>query len=290
MISKPEWVKKRVTYSPAFASVQQELRSKELVTVCEEAHCPNQHECWGEGTATFMILGKDCTRGCKFCQVQSLAKPKEPDGNEPVKLAESVKKMGLDYVVITMVDRDDLADQGVAHIVNCLNEVKRENPETKVEVLLGDFQGKKELLEEVGHADVAVWGHNVETVKRLQGEVRDRRAGYEQSLQVLRGMKERHPNSLVKSAIMMGLGETEEEVKECLMDLKEVGVDWVTMGQYLRPSEWHLEVKEYVTPQQFERYEKMGWEMGFKIVQAGPFVRSSYRAGEMYQHFLRGTK
>lgn len=284
---KPFWVKKRITYSPSFAAVQHELRSKKLVTVCEEAHCPNQNECWGEGTATFMILGKDCTRGCRFCQVQSVAKPKIPDEKEPQNLGQTIHEMKLDYVVITMVDRDDLADQGVSHILNCLHEVKKQNPTTNVEVLLGDFQGKKELVEQVGMADVVVWGHNMETVKRLQSDVRDRRANYEQSLNVLRWMKELHPSALTKSAIMMGLGETEDEVRECLMDLKNVGVDWVTMGQYLRPSAWHLEVKEYVSPQQFERYEQMANEMGFRIVQSGPFVRSSYRAGEMYQQHQR---
>lgn len=287
---KPEWVKKRITYSSEFAAVQQELRSKSLVTVCEEAHCPNQNECWSEGTATFMIMGKDCTRGCKFCQIQSIAKPAPLDSLEPVRLAESIAKMNLDYVVITMVDRDDLPDQGVAHVLNCVREVRERNPKTVIEVLLGDFQGHEDLIKQVSGCKAVVLGHNLETVKRLQSTVRDRRAGYDQSLMVLKKFKENVPDSVTKSALMMGLGETVMEVRESLMDLRKVGVDWVTIGQYLRPSDWHLKVEEYVSPQQFELYEKMAREIGFKIVQSGPFVRSSYRAGEVWKSFIQPEK
>ena len=274
---KPEWLRIRPPTTEQFARIRSLVAAKKLHTVCEEAHCPNLSACWSSGTATFMVLGAVCTRGCRFCEVRS-GIPAKPDPEEPGRVAEAVRAMGLDYVVLTTVDRDDLPDQGAGHIAACIRAAQSAG--VLVEILAPDFRGELALVDAVLAARPAVFAHNIETVRRLQGSVRDGRAGYEQSLAVLQHAKKR--GFLTKSSIMIGLGETEEEVAEALRDLRGAGVDIVTLGQYLRPSEWHLPVAEYVPPEQFAAYERVARELGFLHCASGPFVRSSYKAGEAF--------
>jgi len=260
---------------------------RELATVCEEAQCPNVGECWGGGTATFMVMGDTCTRGCRFCAVETEQDGQALDPMEPAKLARSVDEMDLAYVVVTSVDRDDLPDQGASHVATCIDTLHKECPETKVEFLIPDFQGEEDLISLVCDAQPHVLAHNIETVRRLTPEVRDDRAGYDQSLEVLRFASEYAEKALdgpmyTKSSIMVGLGETEEEVRQAMDDLRAAGVDFLTIGQYLRPSESHIEVDDFVPPDLFDKYEEIGEEKGFKYVASGPLVRSSYRAGEYY--------
>jgi len=280
---KPQWLRIRPpVYPENFKKIKETLEKYNLHTVCEEAHCPNISECWSGGTATFMILGDKCTRGCKFCAVESGWPSKQIDKYEPLKLALAIKEWNLDYVVITSVDRDDLEDQGSEHFANCIREVRKQIPNVIIEILIPDFRGDIECIKKVVDAKSEVIAHNIETVKRLQSVVRDRRANYEQSLFVLKSIKELDPNIFTKSSIIVGFGETEEEVIETMRDLRNIGVDFLTIGQYLRPSSWHIQVSEYVSPGKFEFYKKRGEELGFKYVAAGPFVRSSYRAGELF--------
>ncbi len=250
-----------------------------LPTVCQEAHCPNQSECWSEGTATFMVLGKTCTRGCKFCQVNAAAKGDVVDADEPLKLVQAAKQMKLNYVVITMVNRDELPDQGSHHVAKCISELKENG--FLVEALVGDFRGNKELLDVVVHSNPTVFAHNIETVKSLQPVVRDARASYEQSLSVLRYAREKGMK-YTKSSIQLGHGETDEEVVQTLKDLRSVGVNMLTIGQYLQPSEWHLPVKQYASIERFQYLKSKAQEVGFEFVAAGPLVRSSYKAGELF--------
>ena len=237
-------------------------------------------ECWSANTATFMVLGDTCTRACRFCAIKKNAKPLPPNPAEPAILADTVASMGLKYAVITSVDRDDLADQGADHFAQCIHAVRKMNPKTKIEVLTPDFRGEESCIETVLAAGPDVFGHNIETVKRLQADVRDRRANYEQSRGVLKAVKVRSPKTFTKSALMLGLGETEDEVREALDDLRGANVDIVYLGQYLQPSAKHFPLKEYGTPAVFDRLEKAAYEKGFLFAQAGPFVRSSYRASE----------
>lgn len=261
------------------------MRERKLATVCEEAHCPNLGECWSGGTATIMVMGDTCTRGCRFCNVKTAKKPGDLDPLEPFKVAQSLKDMTLDYVVVTTVDRDDLVDQGANHFSQIIRVIKRENPRLKLETLAGDFQGRRDLLKILLDSDgIDVFAHNIETVHRLTPQVRDGRASYQQSLDVLKMAKEVKPGIVTKTSIMVGLGETEEEVKQAMIDCIEHGVEIFTLGQYLQPSSWHLPVVEYVTPEQFKRYEEMGMQLGFRFVASGPLVRSSYRAGEVFLH------
>ena len=278
--NKPEWLKVKLNLTDEFKEVKTTLKELGLVTVCEEANCPNIPECWSGGTATFMILGDTCTRGCRFCHVKKKIAGKPVDENEPEKLATAVKRWKLDYMVITSVDRDDLPDQGAAHFAKCIRRLKEEN--ILVEVLIPDFRGDKECLNIIIAAKPDVIAHNVETVERLQKEVRDRRAGYQQSLNVLEYVKRVDPSIYTKSSIMLGLGEKQEEVKKTMRDLREKEVDIVTLGQYLRPSAREKEVKEYIHPEKFKEYEEEAYALGFKYAAAGPFVRSSYRAGELF--------
>lgn len=282
-MAKPEWL----TISPISTEKYEEIKGTisgyGLHTVCAEAHCPNITECWGTGTATFMVLGELCTRGCRFCAVSKRAKGSAVDPLEPVKLADVVKKWGLSYIVITSVCRDDMPDQGAGHFADCVREIKRVNPDTLVEVLIPDFRGDISCLKTVVDARPDVVGHNIETVRSLSDKVRDRRAAYDQSLAVLENVKRIDPERYTKSAIMLGMGETEEEVIQAMSDLRAVGVDFIAIGQYLRPSERHAELKEYVHPDRFEHYRKRALEMGFRYAASGPFVRSSYKAGE---HFI----
>lgn len=278
----PEWLKIRPASTEKYSEIKQEINSLNLHTVCVEAHCPNITECWSGGTATFMVLGDLCTRGCRFCAVSKRAKGIEVDRLEPEKLARVVKKWGLDYIVITSVCRDDLPDQGAGHFARCISEIKKLNPNTIVEVLIPDFRDDIQCLRTIADAHPDVVGHNIETVQRLSPSVRDRRADYIQSLEVLAGFKRLDPSIYTKSAMMLGIGESDDEVIAALRDLRNSGVDFVAMGQYLRPTSRHLEVKEFVKPEKFRQFEKAALEMGFLYAASGPFVRSSYRAGEYF--------
>ena len=279
---KPQWLKILPPSTDKFLKINQTIEKLGLHTVCQEAHCPNISECWSGGTATFMVMGDTCTRGCKFCAVNTSAKGQLLDPMEPKKLALAVKAFNLEYVVITSVDRDDLEDQGAGHFAECINQLKIQVPETHVEVLIPDFQGRKDLIQKIVESKPSVIAHNIETVKRLQGKARDRRANYEQSLSVLLDVKQMDKKIFTKSSIMLGLGETDDELLQTFEDLRNVQVDILTLGQYLRPSDWHLPVEEYVTPEKFEFLKKEAEKMGFLYVVSGPFVRSSYRAGEFF--------
>ncbi len=278
-IVRPEYLKVPLPSGESYARIRETLKVRTLYTVCEEARCPNIAECWGAGTATFMVMGGNCSRGCRFCAVtHGGMQPLDP--LEPQKVADSVRIMGLDYVVITSVDRDDLEDQGAGHFASVVKAVKGLN--VRVEVLIPDFRGDHELVERVVLSGPDVVAHNIETVRRLTPIVRDGRAGYEQSLSVLREIKKRHSGMITKSSIMLGLGETDDEVEEALRDLREASVDIVTIGQYLRPSKKQLEVVEYCPVERFRKLESTAYEMGFSFVASGPLVRTSYRAAEAW--------
>lgn len=250
-----------------------------LKSVCQSAHCPNRSECWSQGTATFMILGETCTRSCRFCSVKT-GKPSPPDAGEPGKLAEAVKALGLKYAVITSVTRDDLPDCGAGHFADCIRKLKE--MDITVETLIPDFNCDKNALAKVVEAEPDVISHNLETVERLTPEVRDRRAGYRKSLEVLRAVRDLSDKIITKSGIMVGLGETDDEVVRTMADARDAGVELFTIGQYLCPGKdaRFLPVKEYVTTEKFVAYERAGYELGFRHVASGPLVRSSYRAAE----------
>jgi lipoyl synthase len=276
---KPEWLKVRMPGGGRFEQVRKTLRELKLHTVCEEASCPNVGECWGGGTATVMLMGDVCTRGCRFCDVDS-GTPAPLDPLEPRHLAEAVGRLALDYLVVTSVNRDELPDGGAAHFAQAIVELRRAAPKTLVEVLTPDFQGSREALQMIADAQPTVAAHNVETVERLTPRVRDRRAGYAQSLEVLDFYK--RAGMRTKSSIMLGLGETRDEVVQAMRDLRGVGCDILTLGQYLRPSDKHLPVTEFVRPEVFGELEREGVRLGFRFVAAGPLVRSSYKAGEFF--------
>lgn len=279
---KPPWIRVKLPSSPRYAQIKARARELKLSTVCEEAMCPNIGECWGGGTATFMVMGDTCTRGCRFCAVDTSRKPSPLDLDEPHNVAMAIKEMDLDYVVITSVDRDDIADGGASHFAACIRETRANSPKTMVEVLIPDFRGHLGQLVAVVEARPNVIAHNVETCERLTPTVRDPRAGYAQSLSVLRTIKKLDPARYTKSSIMVGVGETEDEVLQTMRDLRAVDCDFLTLGQYLQPTPKHLAVEGFVTPEQFERYRVLGEEMGFKYVASGPLVRSSYKAGEFF--------
>jgi lipoic acid synthetase len=281
---KPAWLKVPIPGGERYQQVRDTLKGLTLHTVCQEASCPNVGECWSGGTATVMLMGEVCTRGCRFCHVKTASHPPPLDPDEPRHLAEAIARLGLDYVVVTSVDRDDLPDGGAAHFAEAIRRLK-EIPGLLVEVLTPDFQGDAEAVRTVGRAVPDVFANNVETVRRLTPVVRDARAGYDQTIAVLARMRREFPGIVTKSSIMVGLGETEAEVLECMRDLRVAGVDILTLGQYLRPSAWHLPVIEWVTPARFAAYREAGLALGFRYVASGPLVRSSYRAAEL---FLRG--
>lgn len=289
-VKKPAWLKIRCSPpNSRYIKVRGQAHGLKIATVCESAMCPNIGACWGAGTATFMIMGDTCTRACRFCNVTH-GRPQPLDPEEPVKLAEAISALGIDYAVITSVDRDDLADSGAEHFAECIKALRKKCPKIIIEVLTPDFKGVEKDIKRVIDAGPNVFGHNIETVKRLQRPVRDIRANYEQSLAVLKKVKKLAPTIYTKSSIMVGLGETEEEVLEAMKDLRGAGVDFLTIGQYLRPKQWNLPVVEYVTPVQFEDYRLEGEKMGFKYVASGPFVRSSYRAGELYKKYVSNSR
>jgi lipoyl synthase len=277
---KPEWIKVRLPSNPVFFSTKALISDLRLHTVCESAQCPNRWECWSQGTATVMIAGERCTRACGFCAV-STAKPFALEPDEPERVAEAVRRLGLKHVVITAVARDDLADGGATHFANTILAVRAVQKEIVVEVLVPDFNGKETSIQAVLTAQPDIFNHNLETVERLTPVVRSR-AKYRQSLQVLRRAKQLDPDVVTKSGIMLGLGETENELFQALDDLREAGAQVLTMGQYLRPTPNHLPVIEYVTPQTFQFYREIALNKGFDYVASGPLVRSSYHAADYH--------
>ncbi len=287
----PEWLKVRLPGEGKFADVRALMKGLHLHTVCEEARCPNLAECWGVGTATIMILGDTCTRACRFCAVNTGDPGGTVDPLEPARVARAIAQLGLNYVVITSVDRDDLPDGGASHFAQTVRWIREFSPHTRVELLTPDFQGNVRALRTVVEVRPDVLAQNIETVRRLTHVVRDRRAGYELTLFVLRTWKEMAPDLLTKSSIMVGLGETDEEVLETLRDLRAAGVDIVTIGQYLRPTgkRVHLPVVRYVSPETFAWYREEALRMGFLEVFSGPLVRSSYCAERVFQEARKET-
>ena len=280
---KPAWLKARLPSGERFERLRATVREHRLATVCEESICPNIGECWNHGTATIMLMGKVCTRACQFCAVDTGNPHGWLDPDEVENSARTVELMGLRYVVLTSVDRDDLPDGGARHYADCIRAIKARCPHTAVEALTPDFAGKLADVATVVASGLDVFAQNLETVERLTAQVRDARAGYRQTLDVLAFAKRHRADVLTKSSLMLGLGETDDEIFASLDDLKQAGVDIVTFGQYLRPTPNHLAVERYVTPEQFELYRRLGLERGFLEVVAGPLVRSSYRADRVFE-------
>ena len=276
-LQKPDFLRMRVRHSPKYESVKDIVKQHRLATVCEEAKCPNISECWSAGTATIMLMGDVCTRACRFCSVNTGNPKGWLDPEEPANTAKAVELMGLSYVVLTSVNRDDLPDGGAGHYARTIKEVKRRNPDTGVEALTPDFLGLEAAIDTLLASGLDVFAQNVETVKRLTHPVRDPRAGYQQTLDVLKYAAQTS-DVITKTSLMLGLGETDDELLECMDDLRRASVDVLTLGQYLQPTKNHLPVERFVTPQEFERYRTWGLEKGFKEVVSGVFVRSSYRA------------
>jgi len=278
----PEWF--RVTLPSGddmerYKSTTASVKGNQLHTVCEEAHCPNIHDCWSRGTATFMIAGRACTRGCRFCAVDTVRNPPPPDLDEPGNLADAIESMGLTYAVITVVNRDDMQDGGASHYRQCLDAVHQRLPEVGLELLCSDLSGNLEALESLlDNAPLQVFAHNVETVRRLTPRVRDPRATFEQSILILKKAKEIRPDIMTKSSIMLGLGETEEDIIETFSELRNVKVDLLTLGQYLAPGSGYLPVVSFPKPESFDKLANIAKEMGFRAIASGPMVRSSYRA------------
>ena len=275
---KPPWLRVKLGGGARFETVRNTVRSHRLATVCEESHCPNIGECWDNGTATLMLMGSVCTRACNFCAVDTGNPNGWLDAGEPQSAAESVRLMNLRYVVLTSVDRDDLPDGGAAHYAACVRAIKAANPDTAVEALTPDFGGDLTAVETVVDSGVEVFAQNIETVRRLTHPVRDSRAGYGQTLDVLAHAKRHRADVLTKSSLMLGLGETEDEIRETMQHLRANRVDLLTLGQYLRPTVNHLPVERWVHPEEFDAYRRLGLSLGFMEVASGPLVRSSYRA------------
>ncbi|MBD2039410.1 lipoyl synthase [Microcoleus sp. FACHB-672] len=286
----PEWLRRPIGKASQLSTVQRIIKQRQIHTICEEGRCPNRGECYSQKTATFLLMGPVCTRSCAFCQVDKGHAPMPLDPEEPQKVADAVQQLGLRYVVLTSVARDDLPDSGASWFVATIEAVRRLNPQTEIEVLTADFWGghseeippaqqQRQRIETVVKANPACYNHNIETVRRLQGPVR-RGAKYERSLDVLRIVKEINPSIPTKSGLMLGHGETEAEIIEAMKDLREAGCDRITLGQYMRPSLEHLPVQKYWTPEEFSRLGEIATEMGFSHVRSGPLVRSSYHAGE----------
>ncbi|HEB63333.1 MAG TPA: lipoyl synthase [Gammaproteobacteria bacterium] len=276
-LRKPRWIRARAVNSPEFNRIKTILKEQKLHTVCEEASCPNIGECFSKGTATFMIMGDICTRRCPFCDVAH-GKPKALDESEPATLAQTIEAMQLKYVVITSVDRDDLRDGGAAHFSHCIQKIRQQTPQTTIEVLVPDFRGRMDIaLDQLTQNPPDVFNHNMETVPRLYKQARPG-ADYQWSLTLLKRYKERQNDVLTKSGLMVGIGETEEEILNVMQDLRDHDCDMLTIGQYLQPGKYHLPVKRFITPEEFERFATLGYEMGFTNIASGPMVRSSYHA------------
>jgi lipoic acid synthetase len=281
---KPSWLKVPLPKGSNYKQVKSNLREKGLWTVCEEASCPNLSECWDAKTATIMILGGTCTRACRFCNVDTGNPKGVVNKDEIEQSAQMVATMGLKYIVITSVDRDDLPDGGASHFANVVKKIRSEHPETKVEVLIPDFDASPNNMKILGQSDPFVIAQNIETVERLTHKVRDKRAGYKKTLDCLKFYKETFPHITTKSSIQVGFGEDMEEIKDCLKDLRSVGVGILTIGQYLRPTPAHLKVEKYYHPDEFEQLKEMAYELGFEFVASGPLVRSSYKAADYLKH------
>ncbi len=281
---KPEWLKVKLPTGDDFKEIRNNLREKGLSTVCEEAKCPNISECWSARTATVMILGDTCTRACKFCHVKT-GNPKGFINHEEIEnTSKMVALMSLRYIVITSVDRDDVPDHGSSHFASVVNRVHQDHPETKVEVLIPDFGVDEERMHTLARSNPFVIAQNLETVRRLTHPVRDPRAGYEKTLKCLHFYKTHYPHIQTKTSLMVGLGETWNEIQEALEDLRKIDVDIVTFGQYLQPSKRHLNVEKFYSPEDFEELKRMALRMGFKFVASGPLVRSSYKAGDFLDY------
>lgn len=283
----PRWLKVPIPKGQNYHKLKKDVSDLKLSTVCEEARCPNIGECWGGGdkskaTATIMLLGDTCTRGCRFCSVKTNRNPAKPDPMEPENTAEAISRWGLGYVVLTTVDRDDLPDGGSHHLAETVKKIKEKSPKTLVETLSGDFRGDLEMVDVMARSGLDVYAHNLETVEALTPHVRDRRAAYRQSLSVLQRAKQTVPTLITKTSLMLGLGETDEQVRQTLRDLREIGCDVVTFGQYMRPTKRHMKVVEYVAPEKFDNWKNIALDMGFLYCASGPLIRSSYKAGEAF--------
>ncbi|XP_051561015.1 lipoyl synthase, mitochondrial-like [Myxocyprinus asiaticus] len=283
----PPWLKTEIPIGKNYNRLKNTLRELNLHTVCEEARCPNIGECWGGGeyataTATIMLMGDTCTRGCRFCSVKTARRPPPLDPDEPHNTAKAIAAWGLDYVVLTSVDRDDIPDGGAEHFAKTVSNLKERNPNIMVECLTPDFRGDLAAVEKIALSGLDVYAHNVETVRELQRYVRDPRANFDQSLSVLQHAKKVKAGLLTKTSIMLGLGETDSQIHATLKELRDADVDCLTLGQYMQPTKRHLKVEEYVTPERFAYWEKIGQEMGFVYTASGPLVRSSYKAGEFF--------
>jgi lipoic acid synthetase len=286
---KPAWLRIGPPGGESYTKIKQSLRLKGLHTVCEEARCPNISECWGTGTATIMIMGDICSRGCRFCAVDN-GRPILLDPYEPRRVAMTIREWGLKYVVITSVCRDDIEDGGAEHMSNTIRTVKNLCPKIILETLIPDFRGNFQSIKKIVESEPEVISHNIETVRRLTSRIRDARASYEQSLSVLKICKDFNSGIYTKSSIMLGLGEEEKEIVEAMRDLRSIGVDILTMGQYLQPSHTHLPVIEYIKPEKFDALREIAETMGFAYVASGPLVRSSYKAGEFFLQKLVNDK
>lgn len=283
----PPWLRTEIPMGKNYAKLKDTLKGLKLNTVCEEAKCPNIGECWGGGesktaTATIMIMGDQCTRGCRFCSVKTNKAPPQLDPMEPLNTARAIADWNLHYVVLTSVDRDDLADQGSNHFAETVREIKRLNPTMYIECLTPDFRGDDKCIDTIANSGLNVYAHNVETVERLQRLVRDPRANYWQSIDVLVKAKKFNPKLITKTSIMLGLGETDDDVLRTMEELRKNGVDCLTFGQYMQPTKRHLKVTEFVTPEKFEHWKEVGDKLGFLYTASGPLVRSSYKAGEFF--------
>ncbi len=279
---KPAWLKVRAPGGETYGKLKETFRALDLSTVCEEARCPNVGECWSEGTATVMLLGSVCTRGCRFCAVTTGNPRGVVDGREPEHVARAIATMGLQYVVLTMVDRDDILDGGASHVARTVSRLKELRPDILVETLLGDFGGHMDYVDTTVEAKPDIWAHNIEVVERLQRSIRDVRCSYERSLSVLARVKDKDPSRITKSSIMVGIGEEDDEVIQTMADLRKAGVDLLTIGQYLRPTPKHAEVHRYVEPERFAHFQAKAVELGFMYCASGPLVRSSYKAAEVF--------
>jgi len=278
---KPKWLRIKSQNSSKFRELKEIVSHKKLHTVCEEAMCPNIQECWSHGTATFMLLGSVCTRACKFCAVDTGNPKGQIDAKEPEKVANSIAQMNLKYAVLTSVNRDDLEDGGAMHFAQTVVSIKKEAPGVIIEALVPDFLGKRESIETLLDSNVEVFAQNLETINRLTHQVRDHRAGYEQTLEVLAYAKKYSPKTISKTSLMLGLGESEDELLESFNDIRSVGVDVLTLGQYMRPTINHLPVERWYSPEEFQYMKKLALDIGFKEVASGPLVRSSYRADKI---------
>lgn len=283
---KPEWLKVKAPAGENYNRIKSMLGDLKLATVCQEARCPNIGECWSGGTATFMLMGEVCTRGCRFCAVKTGNPKGKIDTEEPQKVGWAIAQMGLEYVVLTSVNRDDMEDQGAGHFAETIEVIRKNDPDLIVEVLTPDFKGREDLVAKIVQAKPHVFAHNVETVERLTPKVRDPRAKYNQSLSVLHMVKQQDPTIYTKTSIMLGLGETDEEILTTMKDLRAIGCDVITFGQYLQPSRRHLKVLEFISPEKFKHWEQEALRMGFMYCASGPLVRSSYKAGEF---FIKGV-